>query len=127
MASESKKRKVPKFPVKGKDKFLSNRRSSKGAGGFNSSKRQDVKNQTKKELKHIDSFNEMVESDVEGENGLPLMSDGLTIEEFSNLREAMYAVKQSRSPSAFQAKEFFSDSENFENVIKKLRKLLLNN
>lgn len=49
MASESKKRKTPKFPVKGKDKFLSNRRSSKGAGGFNSSKRQDVKNSTKKE------------------------------------------------------------------------------
>jgi hypothetical protein len=48
----------------------------------------------------------------------------LTIEEFSNLREAMYAVKKSDSPSAFQAKKFFSDEENFEKVVEKLRALL---
>jgi len=48
----------------------------------------------------------------------------LTIEEFSNIREAMYAVKTSDSPSAFQAKEFFKDQENFDIVIEKLRNLL---
>ncbi|MFA5585557.1 MAG: hypothetical protein WDA02_03310 [Saccharofermentanales bacterium] len=48
----------------------------------------------------------------------------LTIQEFSLLREAMYAVKESNSPSAFQAKEFFKNEENFELVVEKLRKLL---
>jgi len=48
----------------------------------------------------------------------------LTIEEFSNLREAMYAVKKSDSPSAFQAKRFFSNEENFDKVVEKLRALL---
>lgn len=48
----------------------------------------------------------------------------LTIEEFSNLREAMHAVKKSESPSAFRAKEFFSDDENFDKVVQKLRALL---
>lgn len=48
----------------------------------------------------------------------------LTIEEFSNLREAMYAVKKSDSPSAFQAKRFFSNEENFDKVVEKLRSLL---
>jgi len=48
----------------------------------------------------------------------------LTIKEFSLLREAMYAVRTSDSPSAFQAKEFFKDEENFETVVEKLRKLL---
>lgn len=48
----------------------------------------------------------------------------LTIEEFSNLREAMYAVKESESPSASQAKTFFSNEANFEKVVEKLRYLL---
>jgi hypothetical protein len=48
----------------------------------------------------------------------------LTIEEFSLLREAMYAVKTSDSPSAFQAKRFFSNEENFDKVVSKLRALL---
>lgn len=48
----------------------------------------------------------------------------LTIEEFSNLREAMYAVKTSDSPSAFQGKRFFSNEENFDKVLSKLRALL---
>jgi hypothetical protein len=48
----------------------------------------------------------------------------LTIQEFSNLREAMYAVKTSDSPSAFQSKRFFSNKENFDRVSKKLEALL---
>lgn len=48
----------------------------------------------------------------------------LTIEEFSLLREAMYAVKTSDSPSTFQAKRFFSNEENFDKVVSKLRALL---
>ena len=48
----------------------------------------------------------------------------LTIEEFSLLREAMYAVKTSDSPSAFQAKRFFSNEENFDKIVSKLRALL---
>ena len=51
--------------------------------------------------------------------------ESLTIEEFSNLREAMWAVMNSKSPSAFQSKEFFKDARNFDIVHKKLRKLLL--
>ena len=50
--------------------------------------------------------------------------DPLTIQEFSFLRETMYAVKTSNSPSAYQAKEFFRNEENFELVVEKLRKLL---
>ena len=64
MASVSKKRKQWKDPDgKGKDKFLTNRRSSRGASGYNSSKRQDIKNAGKKEadnelsdMKHLGSF-----------------------------------------------------------------------
>jgi len=50
--------------------------------------------------------------------------ESLTIEEFSNLREAMYAVKTSESPSAYQAKEFFKNEDNFNAVVEKLRFLL---
>lgn len=64
-------------------------------------------------MEHIKKFNESNEIDA------------LTIQEFSLLRECMYAVKSSTSPSAFQAKEFFSDDENFDAVVEKLRKLLL--
>lgn len=62
----------------------------------------------------IDDLDNLDDNDIEP----------LTIEEFSNLREAMYAVKESDSPSAFQSKEFFRDSDNFDIVIEKLRKLL---
>jgi uncharacterized membrane-anchored protein YjiN (DUF445 family) len=48
----------------------------------------------------------------------------LTIQEFSNLREAMYAVKRSDSPLELQAKRFFSNEENFDKVVSKLRALL---
>lgn len=51
-------------------------------------------------------------------------SESLTIEEFSNLREAMYAVRTSESPSAYQAKEFFKNEDNFNAVVEKLRFLL---
>lgn len=51
--------------------------------------------------------------------------DPLTIQEFSLLREAMYAVKNSDSVSAYQAKDFFSDEANFEAVVEKMRKFLL--
>jgi hypothetical protein len=80
--------------------------------------------------KHIKSFNELNEnknlniSDV-SESKIYDDIEPLTIEEFSSIREAMYAVKSSTSPSAFQSKEFFTDKENFEIVIEKLRKLLL--
>lgn len=63
-------------------------------------------------MSHIKKFNES--NDIES----------LTIQEFSLLRECMYAVKNSTSPSAYQAKEFFSNDENFDIVIEKLRKLL---
>jgi hypothetical protein len=63
-------------------------------------------------MKHIKKYNESSEIDA------------LTIEEFSNLREAMYAVKTSNSPSASQSKSFFSDDDNFDRVIEKLRGLL---
>jgi hypothetical protein len=49
----------------------------------------------------------------------------LTIREFSSIRDAMYAVRTTNSPSANQSKEFFKNEENFEIVIEKLRKLLL--
>lgn len=49
----------------------------------------------------------------------------LTIKEFSLIRESLFDVRKSTSPSAFQAKEFFSNEENFDNVVEKLRKLLL--
>jgi hypothetical protein len=61
MSSESKKRKVTKFPTKGKDKFLSNRRSSRGSGGYNSSKRQNVKKSADKEIEtELSAKNEVV-------------------------------------------------------------------
>ena len=50
--------------------------------------------------------------------------EALTIEEFQNLREAMWAVKESESPSAFQSKVFFQDDKNFDVVVEKLRNLL---
>ena len=65
MASVSKKRKKSDFSQKGKgrDGFLSNRRSSRGAYGYNSSKRHNIKDQSRKEietetsdLKHLESF-----------------------------------------------------------------------
>lgn len=72
MASESKKRKVSKtLDKKGSDKFLSNRRSSRGCAGFNSSKRQNIKNQSRNEiqskeddanLKHLESFKKFNEN-----------------------------------------------------------------
>ena len=37
----------------------------------------------------------------------------LTIEEFSNIRDAIFDVKKSTSVSSKQAKEFFTDKENF--------------
>lgn len=71
----------------------------------------------------LDSLEEGFFSDRYKEEDTDVLKP-LTIEEFSNLREAMYAVKTSEDPSAFQSKEFFSNSENFENVIKKLRNLM---
>lgn len=50
--------------------------------------------------------------------------DSLTIEEFTNLRDAMSAVTISDSPSAFQARPFFADDENFNTVLDKLKSLL---
>lgn len=76
--------------------------------------------------KHIKSFNEHQEnlniSNVKESKTSDI--EPLTIQEFSSLREAMYAVKESNSPSASQAKEFFKNEENFELVVEKLRKLL---
>jgi hypothetical protein len=69
-------------------------------------------------LEEDTSYNEKDDSDD------VLRPLALTIEEFSNLREAMYAVKTSASPSAFQAKKFFSNEENFDKVVEKLRSLL---
>lgn len=66
-----------------------------------------------RDKKYIKRFNESTEENLEA----------LTIQEFVFLREAMYAVKDSKSPSAFQAKEFFKNEENFKLVIEKLRKL----
>jgi hypothetical protein len=74
-------------------------------------------------MKHLKKFNEdsndLINLDINGNE------EPLSIEEFQNLREAMYAVKTSDSPSAFQAKEFFKNSDNFDKVIEKLRKILL--
>jgi len=70
-------------------------------------------------MAHIKKFNESLE---DSNNNVDL--EPLTIEEFSNLREAMYAVKNSSSPSTFQAKGFFKDENNFDVVVEKLRKLL---
>jgi hypothetical protein len=53
----------------------------------------------------------------------------LTIEEFSMLREAMYCCKQAdlnKNPSAFQAKPFFNNEENFKRVEEKLGYFLTN-
>jgi uncharacterized membrane-anchored protein YjiN (DUF445 family) len=72
----------------------------------------------------LDALEEGIFSDrYKDERTTPILNP-LTIEEFSNLREAMYAVKKSDSPSAYQAKEFFSDEENFEEVLGKLKALL---
>jgi uncharacterized membrane-anchored protein YjiN (DUF445 family) len=72
----------------------------------------------------LDALEEGIFSDrYKNDETTPILNP-LTIEEFSNLREAMYAVKKSDSPSAFQAKKFFSDEENFEKVVDKLRALL---
>ena len=70
-------------------------------------------------MKHINQYEKFNEGETYGE------ITPLTIEEFSNIREAMYAVKSSDSPSAFQAKEFFQDEMNFHTVLEKLRKLLV--
>jgi len=70
-------------------------------------------------MKHINQYEKFNEGETYDEIA------PLTIEEFSNIREAMYAVKSSDSPSAFQAKEFFQDQENFDVVIEKLRNLLV--
>jgi hypothetical protein len=79
-----------------------------------------------KDLKHIKRFNESEEnlniSDVSDSKNYSI--EPLTIQEFSFLREAMYSVKTSNSPSAYQAKEFFKNEENFKLVVEKLRKLL---
>ena len=79
-----------------------------------------------KDKKHIKTFEQHQEnlniSDVSESKNYSI--DPLTIQEFSFLREAMYAVKTSNSPSAYQAKEFFRNEENFELVVEKLRKLL---
>lgn len=72
-------------------------------------------------MKHIKNF----ESVYLKENNIYSDIEKLTIEEFSFLREAMYAVKNSDSPSAIQAKKFFQNEENFDLVIDKLRKLLV--
>lgn len=69
-------------------------------------------------MKYIKQFEKLNEGETYDE------ISPLTIAEFSLLREAMYAVKTSDSPSAFQAKEFFENKENFEIVVEKLRKLL---
>ena len=80
-----------------------------------------------KNNKHVESFGQFNEnlniSDVR-ESKTYSDIEPLTIQEFSLLREAMYAVKTSNSPSASQAKEFFKNEENFELVVEKLRKLL---
>jgi len=80
-----------------------------------------------KNNKHVESFGEFNEnlniSDVR-ESKTYSDIEPLTIQEFSLLREAMYAVKESSSPSASQAKAFFKNEENFELVVEKLRKLL---
>ena len=80
-----------------------------------------------KNLNNVKSFNDFNEnlniSDVR-ESKTYSDIEPLTIQEFSLLREAMYAVKTSNSPSASQAKEFFKNEENFELVVEKLRKLL---
>ncbi len=62
MASEASKRKVTN-KEKGTDKFLSSRRGMRGATGYNSSKRQDIKISSKKEveketveMKHLENF-----------------------------------------------------------------------
>lgn len=70
-------------------------------------------------MKHINQYEKFNEGEVYTE------ITPLTIEEFSNIREAMYAVKESDSPSAFRAKEFFQDEMNFNTVLEKLRKLLV--
>lgn len=48
----------------------------------------------------------------------------LTIQEFTALRDAMYAVKNTDDVSSYQGKNFFNNEENFDRVIEKLRKLL---
>jgi len=78
---------------------------------------------------HLKKFNEGIFSDRYKDdpfdnNDKNKVLEPLTIEEFSNIRESMYAVKESESPSAFQSKRFFSDEENFNKVIEKLRALL---
>lgn len=48
----------------------------------------------------------------------------LTIQEFSMLREAMFSCKKTNltdNPSAFQAKPFFQNEENFKTIEEKLR------
>lgn len=64
MASEKKKRKSWGKDRKGKDAFLGDRRGYlKSQGYYNSSKRQQIKSNTRKEiesekeLKHLESFN----------------------------------------------------------------------
>ena len=81
-----------------------------------------------KNNKHVESFGQFNENlNISDVSDSKIYNDiePLTIEEFSSIREAMYAVKSSTSPSAFQAKEFFTDEENFKIVIEKLRMLLL--
>lgn len=53
--------------------------------------------------------------------------EALTIQEFVNLREAMYSCRHTdlgKNSSAFQAKVFFKNEENFKKVEEKLRTLL---
>ena len=69
-------------------------------------------------MKHIKKYNSINESEKYIE------IDPLTIQEFSFIRESLYAVKNSDSPSAFQAKEYFKNEDNFNIVVEKLRKLL---
>ena len=51
-------------------------------------------------------------------------SPGGSVFEGLGIVNAMYAVKTSESPSAYQAKEFFKNEDNFNAVVEKLRFLL---
>jgi hypothetical protein len=77
--------------------------------------------------KHVKSFNEAIvnlnESNMDNKYYDEITP--LTIEEYSMIRESLWAVKTSTSVSAYQAKEFFKDKENLDTVIDKLELLLL--
>lgn len=76
-------------------------------------------------MKHVKNFNDSDNNLNEFNNEKHTDIEPLTIEEFTNIREAMYSVRTSNSPSAFQAKPFFNNEENFKTIMSKLEKLLL--